>query len=97
MPQILLDDRGHRHTKSRGEVLYRHRLLLFFIREQINQTSGQVFRISRLIEFNRYFFTLCHLAEIWEIRASDRHSVCASQMRNTTTTRRGRVRHHGKR
>ena len=97
MPQILLDDRGHRHAQSRGEVLHRHGLLLFCICQQINQTPGQVFRISRLIKFYRYFFTLCHLAEIREIRASDRHSVCASQMRNTTATRRRGIGHHGDR
>jgi hypothetical protein len=64
MPQILLDDRGHCHSQSRGKILHSHCLLLFFIRQQINQTSGQVFRIARFVKFNRYFFTLRHLAEI---------------------------------
>jgi hypothetical protein len=97
MSQILLDDHGHGHAKSCGEVLHRHGLLFFCVRQQINQTSGQVFRVSGLIKLDRYFLTLGHLAEIWKIRAGYRHPVCAGQMCNAATTRRRRIGHDGKR
>jgi hypothetical protein len=97
MSQILLDNRGHRHTKSRREVLHRHGLLLTRIHEQMDQTPREVFCVSGLIKLDCHFFTLRHLAEIWKIRAGYGHSVCAGQMRNAATARRRRVRHNGDR
>jgi hypothetical protein len=40
MPQIFQDNGWHRHAQGRGKILNRHDLLLFLVRQKINQTSG---------------------------------------------------------
>jgi hypothetical protein len=77
MAQIFLNDRRHRHPKSRRKILHGHGLLPFRIRQQTNQAPGQVHRISRLVKLNRYFLSVGHLTEILKVRAGNRHSVGA--------------------
>jgi hypothetical protein len=39
MPQIFQDDRRHSHPQSGGKILHRHGLLLFLVRQKVNQAS----------------------------------------------------------
>jgi len=63
----------------------------------LNKAAGQVQRVSRLIEINRQFFSVGHLAEIRKIRRDDWNPVGTSQMCHATATRRRGVGHDGNR
>jgi hypothetical protein len=40
MPQILENDSWHCHAQRSGKILHRHGLLLFLVRQKINQAGG---------------------------------------------------------
>jgi hypothetical protein len=75
MPQIFLDDGGHRHAKTRREILYCHGLLLSRVRQEVNQAASQVFRVSGLVKLNRQLLSVGHLTEIRKVRGDDGNPV----------------------
>jgi hypothetical protein len=92
--QIFLDDGGHRHAKSRREILHRHRLLSSGVRQEANQAVSQVFRVPGLVKLNRQLLAVGHLAKVWKVRTDNRHSVRTGQVGDATATRRRRIRHN---
>jgi hypothetical protein len=86
--KIFLDDHRHGHAQRRGEVLHSHFPLPVAIRKQMDQATRQIVRISRPIKFNCQLLAIGHLAEVWNVRADDRHAIGASQMRNPAAARR---------
>ncbi len=97
MTQIFQDDGGHRHAQRRGKILDPHSPLLFLIGQKVNQAIRQILCVPRLIELDREFFAIGHLAKICQIRAHNRHPISARQMRHSAATCRRRVGHHSNR
>jgi hypothetical protein len=82
--KILLHDVGHGHAEGGSEVLGGHLLLLFRILEKSDQAICQVLIIPRLIELDRELLSFRHLAEVWDVGAYDRDTVCAGQVSDST-------------
>jgi hypothetical protein len=97
MPQIFLHDGGHGHAQRRGEILYRHGLLFFRTRQQINQTACQILGVTGLVKRNRQFFHVRHLTKIRKVRTQNGHAVGTSQVGYAAAPGRGRVGHDGNR
>jgi len=95
--KILLNDIGHGHAKTRGEILRRQGSLLPGVLQQVNHAVRKPLRVSRRIEFDGQLFPLRHLPEVRQISADNRHPISASQMRNTAASRGRRVGHNGDR
>jgi hypothetical protein len=95
LTEILLHDVGHGHAQRGGKIALRHCLLFFGILQKPDQAAGQICRISRLIELNRQFFSIAHLAEIRQIGADDRHSEGAGKVCHSTAAGRRGIRHYG--
>ncbi len=93
MAKILLNDIGHGHAKTRGEILRRQGSLLPGVLQQVNHAVRKPLRVSRRIEFDGQLFALRHLPEVRQISADNRHPISASQMRNTAASRGRKVGH----
>jgi hypothetical protein len=81
MPQILLHDRWHRHSQRGREILQRHGSQFFRILQKIDQTIRQVLRVAGAVEFHCQILALRHLLEVGQVRAHDRHTESAREVR----------------
>lgn len=95
MPQVFQHDIGHGHAQSGREILLGHSLLPCRVGKKSNQAIGQIAGVAGLVELNRHPFAVGHLAKILQVRAHNRNSVRAGQVRHTAASRGGGVRHHG--
>jgi hypothetical protein len=87
MTQIFLHDGWHRHAKSGREILHRHGMLLFRIRQQANQARRKLLSIARLVKFDCKFFPFAHFAEVGKVRTKNGNAVGTCQMGNPAAPR----------
>jgi hypothetical protein len=79
--QVFQNNIWHGHAQGCGKILLRHGLLFHSVGEEAYQTSREILGVTRFVKLKRHAFAIRHLTEIFQIRAHDRDSIGAGQVR----------------